>query len=102
MRSKLNGTIQDIVSKALDSYTREQENQDSLSCFQENQETESWPNFAVRRDFKNQENQDFKSWKSWSKKLNLAAKAHWISVTSINHSISVKDGSQAQVFEGNT
>ena len=38
-----------------------QENQDSLSCFQENQEIESWPNFAVRSDFKNQENQDFKS-----------------------------------------
>ena len=57
-----------------------QENQDSLSCFQENQEIESWPNFAVRRDFKNQENQDFKSWKSWSKKLNLATKAYWISV----------------------
>ena len=47
MRSKLNGTIQELVSKALDAYTREQENQDSLSCFQENQETESWPNFAV-------------------------------------------------------
>ena len=78
MRSKLNGTIQELVSKALDAYTREQENQDSLSCFQENQEIESWPNFAVRRDFKNQENQDFKSWKSWSKKPNLAAKAHWI------------------------
>ena len=61
MRSKLNGTIQEFVSKALDAYTREQENQDSLSCFQENQETESWPNFAVWSDFKNQENQDFKS-----------------------------------------
>ena len=100
MQSKLNGTIQELVSKALDAYTREQENQDSLSCFQENQEIESWPNFAVRRDFKNQENQDFKSWKSWSKKLNLVAKAHWISITSINEPISVGDGLQAQVLEG--
>ena len=100
MRSKLNGTIQELVSKALDAYTREQENQDSLSCFQENQEIESWPNFAVRRDFKNQENQDFKSWKSWSKKPNLAAKARWISITSVNDPISVGDGSQAQILEG--
>ncbi|MFQ6665429.1 hypothetical protein Gotur_032167 [Gossypium turneri] len=76
MRSKLNGTIQEFVSKALDAYTKERENQDSLSCFQENQE-----------------NQDFKSWKSWSKKPNLAAKAHWISDTSINDSISERDGS---------
>ena len=100
MRSKLNGTIQELVSKALDAYTREQENQDSLSCFQENQEIESWPNFAVRRDFKNQENQDFKSWKSWSKKPNLAAKAHWISVTSINEPILVENGLQAQLLDG--
>ncbi len=84
MRSKLNGTIQEFVSKALDAYTREQENQDSLSCFQENQETESWLDLAVWSDFKNQENQDFKSWKSWSKKPDLAAKTHWISVTSFN------------------
>ncbi|MBA0653236.1 hypothetical protein Goklo_020433 [Gossypium klotzschianum] len=41
MHSKLNGTIQEFVSKALDAYMRERENQDSLSCFQENQETES-------------------------------------------------------------
>ena len=77
-----------------------QENQDSLSCFQENQEIESWPNFAVRRDFKNQENQDFKSWKSWSKKPNLAAKTHWISITSVNDPILVGDGSRAQILEG--
>ncbi|MFQ6640036.1 hypothetical protein Gotur_014841, partial [Gossypium turneri] len=77
MRMKLNGTVQDFISKALDVCTKEKENQDSLSCFQENQETESWSNFAVLSDFKNQENQDFKSWKSWPKKLNLAAKAHW-------------------------
>ncbi|MFQ6652623.1 hypothetical protein Gotur_024397, partial [Gossypium turneri] len=77
MRSKLNGTIQEFISKAIDAYTKEKENQDSLSCFQENQETEFWSNFAVWSDFKNQENQDFKSWKSWSKKPNLAAKAHW-------------------------
>ncbi|MFQ6663034.1 hypothetical protein Gotur_030691, partial [Gossypium turneri] len=77
MHSKLNGTIQEFVSKALDAYTKDKENQDLFSCFQENQETESWPNFAVWSDFKNQENQDFKSWKSWSKKSNLAAKAHW-------------------------
>ncbi|MFQ6667549.1 hypothetical protein Gotur_033521, partial [Gossypium turneri] len=61
MRMKLNGTIQDFISKVLDAYTKEKENQDSLSCFQENQETESWSNFAVLSDFKNQENQDFKS-----------------------------------------
>ncbi|MFQ6653992.1 hypothetical protein Gotur_025132, partial [Gossypium turneri] len=96
MHSKLNGNIQEFVSKALDAYIKERENQDSLSCFQENQETESLPNFAVWSDFKNQENQDFKSWKSWSKKPNLVAKAHWISVTSINDSISVRDGSHAQ------
>ncbi|MFQ6655095.1 hypothetical protein Gotur_025797, partial [Gossypium turneri] len=96
MRSKLNGTIQDFISKALYAYTKEKENQDSLFCFQENQETESWSNFAVLSDFKNQENQDFKSWKSWSNKLNLAAKAHWISVTSINEPISGKNGLQAQ------
>ncbi|MFQ6641333.1 hypothetical protein Gotur_016197 [Gossypium turneri] len=64
MRSKLNETIQEFVSKALDAYMKERENQDSLSCFQENQETESWPNLVVWSDFKNQENQDFKSWKS--------------------------------------
>ncbi|PPD82945.1 hypothetical protein GOBAR_DD20123 [Gossypium barbadense] len=58
MRSKLNGTIQEFVSKTLDAYTKERENQ------------------------------DFKSWESWSKKPNLTAKAHWISVTSINDSIS--------------
>ncbi|MFQ6653818.1 hypothetical protein Gotur_025039, partial [Gossypium turneri] len=96
MHLKLNGTIQDFISKALDAYTKEKENQDSLSCFQENQETESWSNFAVLSDFKNQENQDFKSWKSWSMKLNLAAKAHWISVTSINDPISGENGLQAQ------
>ncbi|MFQ6643519.1 hypothetical protein Gotur_018458, partial [Gossypium turneri] len=96
MRSKLNGTIQEFISKALDAHMKERENQDSLSCFQENQETESWPNFVVWSDFKNHENQDFKSWKSWSKKPNLAAKAHWISVTSINEPISVGDGLQAQ------
>ncbi|MFQ6655509.1 hypothetical protein Gotur_026030, partial [Gossypium turneri] len=67
MRSKLNGTIQEFVTNVLDAYTKERENQDSLSCFQENQETKSWPNFAIWSDFKNQENQDFKSWKSWSK-----------------------------------
>ncbi|MFQ6631263.1 hypothetical protein Gotur_008723, partial [Gossypium turneri] len=67
MHSKLNGTIQEFVSKALDAYTKEKENQ----------ETESWFNFAVWSDFKNQGNQDFKSWKSWSKKPNLTAKAHW-------------------------
>ena len=102
MRSKLNGTIQELVSKALDAYTREQENQDSLSCFQENQETESWPNLAVWSDFKNQENQDFKSWKSWSKKPNLAAKAHWISITSINELILEENELQAQVLEDTT
>ncbi|MFQ6663147.1 hypothetical protein Gotur_030774, partial [Gossypium turneri] len=96
MRSKLNGTIQEFVSKALDADTKEQENQDSLSCFQENQETESWSNFAIWSDFKNQENQDFKSWKSWSKKSNLAAKTHWISITSINDPILEKNRSQAQ------
>ncbi|MFQ6654060.1 hypothetical protein Gotur_025179, partial [Gossypium turneri] len=96
MRMKLNGTIQDFISKALDAYTKEKENQDSLSCFQENSETESWSNFAVLSDFKNQENQDFKSWKYWSKKLNLAAKAHWISITSINDPISGENGLQAQ------
>ncbi|MFQ6652523.1 hypothetical protein Gotur_024343 [Gossypium turneri] len=53
MHSKLNGTIHEFVSKDLDAYTKEIENQDSLSCFQENQETESWPNFAVWSDFKN-------------------------------------------------
>ena len=70
MRSKLNGTIQEFVSKALDAYTKERENQ------------------------------DFKYWESWSKTPNLAAKAHWISITSINDSISVGDGSQAQILEG--
>ena len=99
MRTKPNGTIQDFISKALDVYTKEKENQDSLSCFQENQETESWPNFAVRRDFKNQENQDFKSWKSWSKKPNLAAKTHWISITSVNDPILVGDGSQPKFLK---
>ncbi|MFQ6666606.1 hypothetical protein Gotur_032898, partial [Gossypium turneri] len=96
MHTKLNGTIHDFISKALDAYTKEKENQDSLYYFQENQETESWSNFAVLSDFKNQENQDFKSWKSWSKKPNLVAKAHWISVTSINEPISGKNGLQAQ------
>ncbi|MFQ6650315.1 hypothetical protein Gotur_022315, partial [Gossypium turneri] len=76
MRMKLNGIVQDVINKALDAYTKEKENQDSLSCFQENQEIESWSNFSVLSDFMNQENQDFKSWKSWSKKLNLPAKAH--------------------------
>ena len=70
MRSKLNGTIQEFVSKALDAYTKERENQ------------------------------NFKYWESWSKTPNLAAKAHWISITSINDSISVGDGSQAQILEG--
>ncbi|PPD66290.1 hypothetical protein GOBAR_DD36833 [Gossypium barbadense] len=70
MRSKLNRTIQEFVSKALDAYTKERENQ------------------------------DFKYWESWSKTPNLAAKAHWISITSINDSISVGDGSQAQILEG--
>ena len=64
MRTKLNGTIQDFISKALDAYTKEKENHDSLSCFQKNQETESWSSFAVLSNFKYQENQDFKSWKS--------------------------------------
>ncbi|MFQ6624190.1 hypothetical protein Gotur_004155, partial [Gossypium turneri] len=96
MRIKLNGIVQDFISKALDAYTKEKENQDSISCFQENQETESWPNFAVLSDFKNQENQDFKSWKSSPTKLNLAAKVHWISVTSINEPISEENGFQAQ------
>ncbi|MFQ6652870.1 hypothetical protein Gotur_024543, partial [Gossypium turneri] len=96
MRLKLNGTVQDFISKALDTYTKKKEIQDSLSRFQENQETESWSNFAVLSDFKNQENQDFKSWKSWPKKLNLAAKAHWISVTRINEPISRENGLQAQ------
>ncbi|MFQ6659583.1 hypothetical protein Gotur_028429 [Gossypium turneri] len=58
MRTELNGTIQDFISKALDAYTKEKENQDLLSYFQENQETESWSNFAILSDF---ENQDFKS-----------------------------------------
>ncbi|MFQ6631003.1 hypothetical protein Gotur_008538, partial [Gossypium turneri] len=84
------------LSKALDVYTKEKENQDSLFCFQENQETESWSNFVVLSDFKNQGNQDFKSWKSWSKKPNLATKAHWISVTSINEPIAGENRSQAQ------
>ncbi|MFQ6636842.1 hypothetical protein Gotur_013548, partial [Gossypium turneri] len=96
MHTKLNGTIRDFISKALDAYTKEKENQDSLSCFQENQEIESWSNFAILSDFKNQENQDFKSWKSWSKKPNLAAEMHWISVTSINEPILGKSGLQAE------
>ncbi|MFQ6663568.1 hypothetical protein Gotur_031051, partial [Gossypium turneri] len=96
MSTKLNGTIQGFINKALDAYIMEKENQDSLSCFQENQEIESWANLAVSSDFKNQENQDFKSWKSWSKKPNLAAKAHWISVTSINEPISGNNRLQAQ------
>ncbi|MFQ6667164.1 hypothetical protein Gotur_033275, partial [Gossypium turneri] len=96
MRMKLNGAVQDFISKALDACTKEKENQDSLSCFQENQETESWSNFTILSDFKNQENQDFKSWKSWPKKLNLVAKAHWISVTSINKPISRENRLQAQ------
>ncbi|MFQ6626053.1 hypothetical protein Gotur_006341 [Gossypium turneri] len=61
MHTKLNGIIQDFISKALDAYTKGKKNQDSLSCFQENQETKSWSNLAVLSDFKNQENQDFKS-----------------------------------------
>ncbi|MFQ6622982.1 hypothetical protein Gotur_002000 [Gossypium turneri] len=61
MHMKLNGTIQGFINKALDAYTMEKENQDSLSCFQENQETESWANLVVLSNFKNQENQDFKS-----------------------------------------
>ncbi|MFQ6624225.1 hypothetical protein Gotur_004530, partial [Gossypium turneri] len=32
MRMKLNGTVQDFISKALDACTKEKENQDSLSC----------------------------------------------------------------------
>ncbi|MFQ6667418.1 hypothetical protein Gotur_033457 [Gossypium turneri] len=39
MHMKLNGTVQDFISNALDAYTKEKENQDSLSCFRENQET---------------------------------------------------------------
>ncbi|PPD86699.1 hypothetical protein GOBAR_DD16349 [Gossypium barbadense] len=70
MHSKLNETIQEFVSKALDAYTKERENQ------------------------------DFKYWESWSKKPNLATKAHWMSITSINDSISVGDGLQAQILEG--
>jgi len=97
MRMKLNRTIRDFISKALDAYTKEKENQYLLSCFQENQETESWSNFSVLSDFKNKENQNFKSWKSWPKKLN--PKAHWISVTSINKPISGENGLQAQVLE---
>ncbi|MFQ6659042.1 hypothetical protein Gotur_028081 [Gossypium turneri] len=41
MCMELNETVQDFISKALDVYTKQKENQDSLSCFQENQETES-------------------------------------------------------------
>ena len=48
MCMKLNRTIPNFISKALDAYTKEKENQDSLSCFQENQETESWPNLVIR------------------------------------------------------
>ncbi|MFQ6656152.1 hypothetical protein Gotur_026383, partial [Gossypium turneri] len=96
MRTKLNGIIQDFISKALDAYTKDKENQDSLSYFQKNQEAKSWSNLAVLSDFKNQENRDFKSWKSWPKKPNLVAKAHWISVTSINEPISGENRSQAQ------
>ncbi|MFQ6641670.1 hypothetical protein Gotur_015105 [Gossypium turneri] len=33
MRTKLNGTIQGFINNALDAYTMEKENQDSLSCF---------------------------------------------------------------------
>ncbi|MFQ6631018.1 hypothetical protein Gotur_009934, partial [Gossypium turneri] len=96
MHTKLNGIIQDFISKALDAYTKEKENQDSLSCFQENQETESWSNLAVLSDFKNQENQDFKSWKSWPKKPNLVAMVQWISITSINKPILGENRLQAQ------
>ncbi|MFQ6652009.1 hypothetical protein Gotur_024083, partial [Gossypium turneri] len=96
MRMKLNGTVEDFICKAIDAYTKEKENQDSLSCIQENLETESWSNFTVLSDFKNQENQDFKSWKSWPKKLNLAAKAHWISVKSISESSLGENRFQAQ------
>ncbi|KAH1046775.1 hypothetical protein J1N35_037559 [Gossypium stocksii] len=61
IQARLSETIQCFVTKALDVYTIEKENQDSISCFQENQETESWSNFTVLDNFKNQENQDFKS-----------------------------------------
>ncbi|MFQ6622072.1 hypothetical protein Gotur_001769 [Gossypium turneri] len=57
MCTKLNGIIQDFISKALDAYTKEKENQYSLSCFQEKQEFKSWSNLTVLSDFKNQENQ---------------------------------------------
>ncbi|MBA0739691.1 hypothetical protein Gogos_012930, partial [Gossypium gossypioides] len=53
IRARLNETIQDFVTKALDTHTTEKENQDSLSCFQENQETKSWSNFAVSDYLKN-------------------------------------------------
>ncbi|KAH1056669.1 hypothetical protein J1N35_034734 [Gossypium stocksii] len=61
IRVKLNMTIQEFITKALDVHTTEKENQDSLSYFQENQEIEFWSNFVVSDNFKNQENQDFKS-----------------------------------------
>ncbi|MFQ6629795.1 hypothetical protein Gotur_006637 [Gossypium turneri] len=35
MRMKLNATVQDFISKALDVYKKEKENKDSLSYFQE-------------------------------------------------------------------
>ncbi|KAH1121706.1 hypothetical protein J1N35_004866 [Gossypium stocksii] len=46
IRAKLNRTIQDFVTKALNAHTTEK-NQDSLSCFQENYETKSLSNFVV-------------------------------------------------------
>ncbi|KAH1056445.1 hypothetical protein J1N35_034510 [Gossypium stocksii] len=61
IRARLNETIQDFVTKALDAHTTKKENQDSISCFQENQVAEYWSNFAVSGNFKNQVNQDFKS-----------------------------------------
>lgn len=48
---RLNKTIQDFVTKALDADMNEKENQ----------ETESWFNYAVLGDSKNEENKYFKS-----------------------------------------
>ncbi|KAK5845503.1 hypothetical protein PVK06_001693 [Gossypium arboreum] len=47
IQGRLNKTIQDFVTKALNAHTTKKENQDSLSYFQENQETESLSNFVV-------------------------------------------------------
>ncbi|KAH1091663.1 hypothetical protein J1N35_018920, partial [Gossypium stocksii] len=116
--------IQDFITKSLDVHTTKKENLDSLSYFQENQETESWSNFAISDkkprftsyfqenqeteswsnfaisdNFKNKENQDFKSWKYWSEKPNLVTKAYWISCTTLNEPILRPNGSQDQVLE---